>query len=197
MYGGPGGAPPVQPYQVNKERRTQFGVVGAVIAGIGAIARRHRLHRARVVHFRDRRRSEVQRCFRFVGTRRRGRDRVATAYFGWLGWVLLAVGAIAAIAGNLPTSASGAARALGALVGLAGVGVTFWAIKFVHDDDSYTEFLKRADIGFYVAAGGFLLIAIGALMGPTSTPLSQRFDSAAASATSAPEMPSMNSTVSR
>jgi hypothetical protein len=94
-----------------------------------------------------------------------GGTGIATVYFGWLGWVLLAVAAIAAIVGNLPTPASGPAQALGVLAALAGIGITFWAIKFGHFD-KYTEFLKRADEGFYVALGGFLLIAIGAMFGP-------------------------------
>jgi hypothetical protein len=56
-------------------------------------------------------------------------------------------------------------RPIGALLGLAGIGATLWAVGIAHGR-SWTFFLKRADIGFYVALGGFLLITIGALIGP-------------------------------
>lgn len=89
----------------------------------------------------------------------------ATVYFKWLAWVLLAVAAIAAIVANLPTPASGPMQALGVLAGLAGIGATFWAVDIAHGP-AYTFFLKHADAAFYVAVGGFLLIAIGAMFGP-------------------------------
>ena len=162
MYGGPGGAPPVQPYQVNKSDK-QFGVVGTVIAGVGAIACVVAFTALEWFHEFDK--AKFSDLADATGDRV-GATGIATVYFGWLAWVLLAAAAIAAVAGNLPTSASSAARPLGAVLGLAGVGATFWAVKFAHFG-GYTEFLKRADIGFYVAAGGFLLITIGAVMGPS------------------------------
>jgi hypothetical protein len=90
----------------------------------------------------------------------------AKVYFSWLAWVLLAVAVILAIIANLPTPASGAFRALGALVAAAGIGMTFWAVQFLHHRGAYSEYIKNARVGFYLTLAGFLLIGIGALIGP-------------------------------
>jgi hypothetical protein len=90
---------------------------------------------------------------------------IGKVYFGWLAWVLLAVAVIFAIVANLPTPASGAMRTLGALVGLAGIGLTLWAVEFAHGP-AYTQFLKHSRIGFYLTLAAFLLTTIGSLIGP-------------------------------
>lgn len=93
----------------------------------------------------------------------------AKVYFSWLAWVLLAAAVILAIIANLPTPVSGAFRALGALVGLAAIGMTFWAVQFLHHQGAYSEYIKNARVGFYLTLAGFLLITIGALIGPRRT----------------------------
>jgi hypothetical protein len=93
---------------------------------------------------------------------------VAKAYFGWLAWVLLAVAVISALLATFPNPLAGVMRIVGALVALAGIGFTFWGIKLVSDRTGYGEYLKHAlkAPAFYLAVGGFLLVAIAALLGP-------------------------------
>jgi xanthosine utilization system XapX-like protein len=93
---------------------------------------------------------------------------IAKLYVGWLGWTLLAVAVVLAIAANLPSPASPALRIVGALAGLAGIGLTLWAIDLGHGPP-YTEFLKNARVGFYVALGAFVFISLGAMIGPRRT----------------------------
>ncbi|MGN6608583.1 MAG: hypothetical protein ACTHMS_16430 [Jatrophihabitans sp.] len=89
------------------------------------------------------------------------------AYFHWLGWVLLAVAAVVAVVAALPSGFAAAARTLGVLIGLAAAGATVWALKFEGTGGpAFSEYIKHARAGFYVAGGGFLLIAIGAAVGP-------------------------------
>lgn len=94
------------------------------------------------------------------------------AYYSWLGWVLLAAALVLALVAAAPTSGAAAARGLGLLVGLAGVGATLWAVDYaqgIHGAPSYSEFIKHAGVGFYLAAAGFLVIGIGAAIGPRRT----------------------------
>lgn len=110
---------------------------------------------------------------------------IAKAYFGWLGWVLLAAVVVLAILGNLPARGiSGLGRGLGLLVGLAGIGLTFWAIKLLslsssliaqvpsseraqlEDINSYSFYWHHVSIGFWLAVAGFAVAGIGAVLGP-------------------------------
>ena len=94
----------------------------------------------------------------------------AKLYFGWLGWVLLVAAFVLALLANVPSAAAGVARPLGAVVGLAGIGATFWALKFLSTSKpSYSEYLKHARLGFWFTVAGFVLIAIGAMVGPRRT----------------------------
>jgi hypothetical protein len=106
---------------------------------------------------------------------------VAPLYFSWLAWLLLAVAFVLAIAAVSPIGAvTGAFRALGALVALAAIGLTLWAIDLIRVDaslvrrlgtkgPSYTDFLSHSYFGFWAALLGFLLIGIGAVIGPRYT----------------------------
>src|SRR3954471_4342137 len=101
-------------------------------------------------------------------------DGVAKAYFSWLAWTLLAVAFVCALVANAPTPASGPLRAVGALVAVAGIAFTFWGIRLTEGSDpSYGEFVKHAAKApaLYFACGGFLLIAIGSLIGPARRPV--------------------------
>lgn len=92
---------------------------------------------------------------------------VSKLYFSWLAWALLALALILALIANAPTSAAGPLRPIGLVIALASIAVSFWALKFLTvSSPSYTEYLKHARLGFYFAVGGFLLIGIGALIGP-------------------------------
>lgn len=89
---------------------------------------------------------------------------LAKLYFSWLGWVLLAAAFVLALLAALPTPAAGVLRTLGLLVGLGGAVVTFFAIKLA-TDAGFIDYLKTARVGFYLAIAGFVVIAIGALIG--------------------------------
>jgi hypothetical protein len=97
----------------------------------------------------------------------------AKLYFSWLGWALFAAALVGVVAGNLPSPAAGLFRVLGVLSGLAGIVLTFLAIKLAKGSlgfnegtrNTYDEWLKHARVGFYLALGGFLLITVGALLG--------------------------------
>ena len=103
---------------------------------------------------------------------------IAPAYFSWLGWTLLLGGVALALIGASPVSGfSEAGRTLGVLAGIAGVGATFGAIYLFRFDaglanqlnttqPGYLDYLKHASVGFFLAVGGFVLVAVGAAMGP-------------------------------
>lgn len=89
-------------------------------------------------------------------------------YFAWLGWALLVVVVILAVLAILPSPVSKAFRILGAIVAVLAIAATFLAIHLDSSDQSpaYSEYLKHARLGFYFAVGGFLLLGIGAVLGP-------------------------------
>jgi len=94
---------------------------------------------------------------------------LAKAYFGWLAWVLLVIAVIAAIAACVPSPAASALRLVGALLGVAGIVLTIFALKINKTSSpSFSYWFKHAAKApsLYLALGGFLLIAIGALIGP-------------------------------
>jgi hypothetical protein len=142
-----------------------FGVLGTVIAAVGAVLV--------VLSFTVldwlTRGSEPDSHFRTI-RRVLSRDAVPAAgpaklYFSWLGWALLVAVVVFALLANLPSPLTNAFRVIGALGAAAAIAVTFVAIKLA-DGPAYSEYLKHARIGFYVAVGGFLLVGIGALVGP-------------------------------
>lgn len=89
----------------------------------------------------------------------------ASGYFGWLGWLLLIATVVLCIAACAPSPAAQALRAIGAILAAISIAVTFFAIRFTAGL-AYTDYLKNARIGFYFALAGFLLMGIGALIGP-------------------------------
>jgi hypothetical protein len=177
QYGGQAGFGQPYGYGTPRVGRPAVGTVGIVLAVVGAVAgiiaftatnwydgsgRSHfsNLHDAV---------NQLDRLHAAAG--------LASIYYGWLAWTLLAVGTVAAMLANLPSPASAALRVVGALVGVAGVVFTFLAIRLISKGavassagapNSYSEYLKHAAKApsLYLAAGGFLLITIGALIGP-------------------------------
>jgi hypothetical protein len=89
----------------------------------------------------------------------------ATAYFGWFAWVFFVVALLSAIGSSFPSPALRALRVLGVVTAFAAAGLSFLAIQ-VSDNRSYVDWLKDARIGFYLAVVGFILIGIGAAIGP-------------------------------
>jgi hypothetical protein len=155
----PGGPAPYRSGTVG----LKFGIVGTVLAVVGAVACVVAFTALKWFHEGGGQKFSDLHTFTDNSPFSTG---IGTVYFGWLGWVLLAVGLVTAILANLPTSASMAMRPLAILVNLAGIGLTFWAVDIAHGP-AYTFFLKRADEGFYVTLGGFALMAIGSMIGPT------------------------------
>jgi hypothetical protein len=92
---------------------------------------------------------------------------IAKDYFAWAGWVLLAAAFVFAVLAVLPNVASGPFRAFGALVALVGIAGTFAAINISKHGLAYTTELKDARLGFWFAVGAFVLIFLGALIGPS------------------------------
>lgn len=158
-YGRPGYPQTANPYG-RSPVTYEFGVVGTVTAAIGAIL--VVIAFTAVDWFKD------GVGFGDVRTILDGQStppQPADSYFGWLGWLLLVVTLVLCIAACTPSPAAQALRAVGAILAAISVAVTFFAIRF-SDGPAYTDYLKNARIGFYFALLGFLLMGIGALIGP-------------------------------
>lgn len=162
QYGPPEGAYGRPPGQLT------FGVVGTVLAAVGAASG--------VVAFTavdwytlgakdsSSHYGEVKKVLDQLGGTASG---ISKLYFGWLGWALLAVAFVVAVLANMPSSSAGPLRALGVIIAVASIAITFWALKFLSTSSpGYSHYLDHARIGFYLALAAFLLIGIGAMIGP-------------------------------
>jgi hypothetical protein len=89
----------------------------------------------------------------------------ASAYFGWLAWTFLIIAVIAAVAASFPSPALRIARVIGVVVGIAAAGLSFLALQF-GDFVSYTDVIKNARVGFYLLVLAYLLVGVGAGIGP-------------------------------
>jgi hypothetical protein len=141
----------------------RFGVVGATLAGVGAVLLV--IAFTAVDWFKN-----PSSGFRDIGDTLDAHSALAPgladAYFSWLGWLLLVAVVAVAIAANLPTPASGPLRAFGAILAAAAMALTFFAIRLDSSGVPFTTYLKNARVGFYLALVGFLVVGIGALIGP-------------------------------
>jgi len=72
---------------------------------------------------------------------------------------------LAAVLSSFPSPALRATRVIGVVTGFAAAGLSFLALQ-VSDGHSYLDRPKDARIGFYLAVIGFVLVGIGAAMGP-------------------------------
>jgi hypothetical protein len=143
----------------------QFGVVGVTLAGIGFILLIISLTAVTWVKFSG---SSTGFSFSDVGNTldsAPGASGLASAYFSWLAWTLAIVGLLVAVGANLPSPASGPLRALGAVIAAAAIAFSFLAIR-LSDGEAYSDAISHANVGFYMAVGGFLLVGIGSLVGP-------------------------------
>lgn len=146
------------------ESGAKFGVVGTTVAGVGAVLLIVAL--TAVDWFSQ---GGVSLSFSEVHDRvsadSAAASGMASAYFSWLAWTLTIVGVIVAVAANLPSPAAGPLRALGAILAAAAIAFTFLAIRLA-TGGSYSDYISHASVGFYMAVVGFLLVGIGALIGP-------------------------------
>lgn len=89
----------------------------------------------------------------------------ASAYYGWFAWTFLLISVAAAIGASFPSPALRALRVIGVVAAFATAGLSFLAIQ-VTTTRSYTDWFADARIGFYLAVVGYILIGIGAAIGP-------------------------------
>lgn len=152
-----------------------FGTLGAILAIVGAILvvvsftvldwfDKQSLNGLSSSHF-----SDVHRVLNEAGGLAAGTSKL---YFAWLGWALVIVVAVLALVANMPSPLATLFRVIGAVAGAAAIGVTFLAIKLASAPagapaPAYSDYIKHARLGFYFAVGGFLIMAIGALIGPS------------------------------
>jgi hypothetical protein len=93
---------------------------------------------------------------------------LADAYFSWLGWTTFGVVLVVAVLAALVASIGRVLRPVALVLALAGVGLTFWSIKLmVAPIPKYADILSSQRLGFYAAVMGFLLMGIGAAIGPS------------------------------
>lgn len=140
----------------------EFGVVGSVVAAVGAILVVIAFTATDWFNFTPSHLGDVKDQLDVGGSAASG---LAKAYFGWLGWLLLVVVMVLAIIANIPTPAAQAFRALGGVLAAIAVAITFFAINLA-PGISYSQSIKNSRIAFYLALGGLLLAGIGALIGP-------------------------------
>jgi hypothetical protein len=161
QYGQPPYGQPPNPYG-RSPVTYEFGVVGTVTAAIGAILV--------VIAFTAVNWGKTGGTkFSDIGSRLDDAGPYASglgkAYFGWLGWLLLVVTIVLCVAACAPSPAAQALRAFGAVVAAISIAVTFFAIR-LGVNDAYSDDIKNVRIGFYFTIAGFLLLGIGALIGP-------------------------------
>ena len=140
----------------------EFGVVGTVTAAVGAILVVIAFTAVDWVKTSPSHFGDIHDELDAAGDNAGG---LANAYFGWLGWLLLVVTVVLCIAACSPSPAAQALRAVGAIVAAISIAVTFFAIRF-GAFGPFTHYLKDARIGYYLTMLGFLLMGIGALIGP-------------------------------
>jgi hypothetical protein len=174
QYGGYGAPPTTGAYPAQPAPATRgFGYVGAALVVVGAIliviafTATNWYDGPGQSHF-----SDLHDAVKTFHTR--GYDfGAAYLYFSWLAWALFAAAVLIGLLANLPTPASAALRVFGALAGIAGIVLTFLAIKLVNNGDfarqigaptSYGNYLKHASVAFYLAVAGFLLTTIGSIV---------------------------------
>jgi hypothetical protein len=164
-YGQPAGYGPPG-YAANPYGRSpvtyEFGVVGTVVAAVGAILVVIAFTAVDWVKTSPSHFGDINNRLDAAGS---GAGGLASAYFGWLGWLLLVVTVVLCIAACAPSPAAQALRAIGAIVAAISIAITFFAIR-LGAFGSLTDYLKQARVGWYLTLIGFVLMGAGALNGP-------------------------------
>jgi hypothetical protein len=149
-YGGYGSAP----------RRT-FGVVGAILAIIGAAAL---VVAFTAVAWYSKSGTDLKYSSFHDAVQLPGADAFAKLYFTWLGWALLAASVVIALLANAPTGAAGLLRILGLIIGIGSAVVTIFALK--PGFNAFSDVFKNTAVGLYLVLAGFVVTGIGAAIGP-------------------------------
>ncbi len=112
--------------------------------------------------------SDLHRILSHAGTLSEG---LSKGYFSWLGWALLAVAVLTALIAATPTVGAtfrfiGPVVAAGAIV-MTFVGIHLFKSSVVNGTGvSYSTYLNNARVGFYLTLAGFVLVGVGAALGP-------------------------------
>jgi magnesium-transporting ATPase (P-type) len=140
-----------------------FGIVGAIITLVGAaavfvsfVSMSWLSADSGHITFRD--------LHNLLGVSEGNAPRLTDWYFNWLAWATLGVVFVLALIANAATENPAPLRVLGVLVGLGGAVITFFALKT--DGVSLHALIDQAGPGFWVAISGFVVMAIGASIGP-------------------------------
>jgi hypothetical protein len=91
---------------------------------------------------------------------------LSAAYFDRLAWLLLLAAIAVGFAANLPTPASGLLRMVGVAIGLGGVAATYYALDGLARLNEGDYPLHHASAGIWLTFVGYLLVAVGAALGP-------------------------------
>jgi hypothetical protein len=92
---------------------------------------------------------------------------VALAYFSWLSWALLIAVIVLGVWAALPTRAADGLRVAAFLVGLAGAVGTYYALRqHFNATGSTRNLFYHSTWGVWAALAGYLIAAIGAVLGP-------------------------------
>jgi hypothetical protein len=87
-------------------------------------------------------------------------------YFAWLAWVLFGALLVVAVLANLPVPGSRVLGLFGTVLALAAIALSFWALNLLTTGHpGYSDYLRNARGGFYVAVSGFLVMGLGAAIG--------------------------------
>jgi hypothetical protein len=100
-----------------------------------------------------------------------GGAAAAAVYFDWLSWTLLIAAIVVGTLASLTTRITDAMRVLGFLIGVAGIGCTYYALLQYFDAQADAGALEHnplynATWGLFAVMLGFLLTAVGSVMGP-------------------------------
>ena len=154
--GGPSRGPQQNPF--GTEGNEEFGIVGMVLGLLGGVLL--------IVCFTALDWFSIDggaRSFSDVNSLRV--DGFASSYFGWFAWTFAIVAVLAAVGSSFPSPALRALRVIGVVTAFSAAGLSFLALQ-VNVAQSYTTWLKDARAGFYLAVIGFVLVGIGAAIGP-------------------------------
>ncbi|MGI8677304.1 MAG: hypothetical protein ACR2LX_01170 [Jatrophihabitans sp.] len=162
-YGAqPGRRGPQGPNPFGTEGNEQFGIVGMVLGLLGGVVLIVSFTALDWYKGSNSSFSGVHDRLNGAGDAAKG---FAAAYFSWFAWTFLIVSVLAAVGSSFPSPALRAARVIGVVTAFAAAGLSFLAVQLA-DQPSYLDYLKNARIGFYLAVIGFVLVGIGAAIGP-------------------------------
>lgn len=96
-----------------------------------------------------------------------GTPAISQMYFNWLCWALLILAIVVAMAANFPSVATESLRIFGFALGLTGAAITYLVLEQPHRGTTGSAF-DHAQYGVWLALAGFLVIGLGAALGPLS-----------------------------